>query len=77
MDIHVYDDNKSEGWKTNTVSFDDFPSLPSQRGSVVNLPSFHCSWYEWKLRLYPGGYGTVKDGMVSEYCSGEDIGDEY
>ena len=54
------------GFDVFTISIPRFGSLARTAKDVfVDSPTFMCFGQEWKFKLFPGGYGTAKAGMMS------------
>eukprot|EP00956_Cyclotella_meneghiniana_P017618 scaffold28907_cov22-Cyclotella_meneghiniana.AAC.2 len=56
-----------ECWETKIIHFHNFLDLPDAKGkdNFVESPEFKCFGHKWRLKVFPGGTGTAKDGRVS------------
>lgn len=64
-----------EGWESRLIHFHDFAASPSEKNKPVWSPLFSCFDNDWKVVLYPGGFGDAS-GVISLYlqhCSDTDI----
>lgn len=65
-----------EGWESRLIHFHDFAALPSEKNKPAWSPIFTSLDSDWKVVLYPGGFGEASGMMVSLYlqhCSETDI----
>jgi hypothetical protein len=64
-----------EGWESRLIHFHDFAALPYEKNKPTWSPVFTCFDNDWKVVLYPGGFGETT-GVISLYlqhCSETDI----
>ena len=54
-----------QGFDMFSMTIPNFASVPKTKGIYIDAPVFRCFGKEWKLELYPGGYGEAKTGMMS------------
>ena len=77
--IHVHVGNPPtdwEGWESRLIHFHDYAALPSEKNKPAWSPIFNSLDSDWKVVLYPGGFGEASGMMVSLYlqhCSETDI----
>jgi hypothetical protein len=50
---------------TKIIWIHGFASLSTVRGAFVDSPEFEGVGNQWRLVIYPGGYSTAAEGMVS------------
>ena len=46
------------------VCFHGFANLPTTRNQRIHSPKFSCLGHQWRLDIFPGGYGISDEGYV-------------